>query len=118
MHYGYFGKRVVHAAAPYCYRCPFKLEYPSCGVACADDVEEIINTTTTGNIAAFMAETILGVGGFIIPQKEYFPRVAEIGINQSHPHPIDITSTRVPPAPTPIFTAHSARAPAVSVAAV
>ena len=69
---------VVHAAAPYCYRCPFKLEYPSCGVACADDVEEIINTTTTGNIAAFMAETILGVGGFIIPPKEYFPRVAEI----------------------------------------
>lgn len=69
---------MVHAAAPYCYRCPFKLEYPSCGVACADDVEDIINTTTTGNIAAFMAETILGVGGFIIPPKEYFPRVAEI----------------------------------------
>lgn len=69
---------VVHAVAPYCYRCPFKLEYPSCGVACADDVEELIKTTTTGNIAAFMAETILGVGGFIIPPKEYFPRVAEI----------------------------------------
>jgi 4-aminobutyrate aminotransferase len=69
---------VVHAVAPYCYRCPFKLEYPSCGVACADDVEELINTTTTGKIAAFMAETILGVGGFIIPPKEYFPRVAEI----------------------------------------
>jgi len=69
---------IVHAAAPYCYRCPFKLEYPSCGVACADDVEDIINTTTTGNIAAFMAETILGVGGFIVPPKEYFPRVAEI----------------------------------------
>ena len=72
---------IVHAAAPYCYRCPFKLEYPSCGVACADDVEDIINTTTTGNIAAFMAETILGVGGFIIPPKEYFPRVAEIARN-------------------------------------
>jgi 4-aminobutyrate aminotransferase len=69
---------IVHAVAPYCYRCPFKLEYPSCGVACADDVEELIKTTTTGNIAAFMAETILGVGGFIIPPKEYFPRVAEI----------------------------------------
>ncbi len=69
---------IVHAAAPYCYRCPFKLEYPSCGVACADDVEDIINTTTTGRIAAFMAETILGVGGFIVPPKEYFPRVAEI----------------------------------------
>ncbi|MBK9155658.1 MAG: aspartate aminotransferase family protein [Chloracidobacterium sp.] len=69
---------IIHAAAPYCYRCPFKLEYPSCGVACADDVEDIINTTTTGSIAAFMAETILGVGGFIIPPKEYFHKVAEI----------------------------------------
>lgn len=69
---------IIHAPAPYCYRCPLKLEYPSCGVACADDVEDIINTTTTGRIAAFMAETILGVGGFIIPPKEYFPKVAEI----------------------------------------
>ena len=63
---------VVHAAAPYCYRCPFKLEYPSCGVACAQDIEEIIQTTTTGEIAAFMAEPILGVGGFIVPPPEYF----------------------------------------------
>ncbi len=69
---------VVHAVAPYCYRCPFKLEYPSCGVACADDVEELIKTTTTGKVAGMIAETILGVGGFIIPPKEYFPRVAEI----------------------------------------
>ncbi len=63
---------MVHAAAPYCYRCPFKLEYPSCGVACAQDIENIIQTTTTGQIAAFMAEPILGVGGFIVPPKEYF----------------------------------------------
>lgn len=69
---------IVHAHAPYCYRCPFKLEYPSCGVACADDVEDLIKTTTTGKIAGMIAETILGVGGFIIPPKEYFPRVAEI----------------------------------------
>ena len=69
---------VVHAHAPYCYRCPFKLEYPSCDVACADDVEDLIQTTTTGEIAAFMAEPILGVGGFIVPPKEYFGKVAEI----------------------------------------
>ncbi len=63
---------IVHAAAPYCYRCPFKLEYPSCGVACAEDIKEVIETTTTGEIAAFMAEPILGVGGFIVPPPEYF----------------------------------------------
>ena len=63
---------IVHAAAPYCYRCPFKLEYPSCGVACAQDIKDVIQTTTTGQIAAFMAEPILGVGGFIVPPPEYF----------------------------------------------
>ncbi|MBX7221877.1 MAG: aspartate aminotransferase family protein [Blastocatellia bacterium] len=69
---------MIHAAAPYCYRCPFKLSYPSCGVACAKDIEDIIKTQTTGRIAAFMAEPILGVGGFIVPPPEYFQIAAEI----------------------------------------
>jgi 4-aminobutyrate aminotransferase len=69
---------LVHARAPYCYRCPFKLTYPECGLACADDIEEVIRTTTTGEIAAFMAETILGAGGFIVPPPGYFQRAVEI----------------------------------------
>ena len=68
----------VHAPAPYCYRCPFKSTYPECGLACADDIEELIRTTTTGEIAAFMAETVLGVGGFIVPPPGYFERAVEI----------------------------------------
>ena len=68
----------VHAQAPYCYRCPFKLTYPECGLACANDIEELIMTTTTGEIAAFMAEPILGVGGFIVPPAGYFERAVEI----------------------------------------
>src|SRR4030095_7300226 len=68
----------VHARAPYCYRCPFKLTYPECGLACANDIEELIMTTTTGEIAAFMAEPILGVGGFIVPPAGYFERAVEI----------------------------------------
>jgi 4-aminobutyrate aminotransferase-like enzyme len=68
----------VHAHNAYCYRCPFGLEYPKCGVACAKDVEEVIRTTTSGKIAGFIAEPIQGVGGFITPPKEYFPIVAEI----------------------------------------
>jgi 4-aminobutyrate aminotransferase len=68
----------THAPAPYCYRCPFKLEYPSCDLACADDVKEIIETTTTGEIAAFMAEPILGAGGFIVPPAGYFEKVHKI----------------------------------------
>ena len=69
---------IVHAPAPYCYRCPFKLTYPECGLACANDIEELIMTTTTGEIAAFMAEPILGVGGFIVPPPGYFERAVEI----------------------------------------
>jgi 4-aminobutyrate aminotransferase-like enzyme len=63
---------IKHAVSPYCYRCPLHLEYPSCGVACAKDIEELIRTTTTGRIAGFLAEPIQGVGGFITPPPEYF----------------------------------------------
>ena len=69
---------VVHAVNANCYRCPFGLKYPDCGVKCAQDVEEVIRTTTSGRIAAFIAEPIQGVGGFITPPKEYFPIVADI----------------------------------------
>lgn len=69
---------VKHAVAPYCYRCPLKLTYPECGVACAEDVDELIRTTTTGEVAGILAEPIMGVGGFITPPDEYFRIVAEI----------------------------------------
>lgn len=69
---------VKHALAPYCYRCPLKLNYPDCGVACAEDVQELIQTSTTGKIAGILVEPIQGVGGFITPPEEYFRIVAEI----------------------------------------
>lgn len=72
---------MVHAHAPYCYRCPFKATPDNCGLACANDIEELIQTTTTGEIAAFMAEPILGVGGFIVPPAGYFERAYEIARN-------------------------------------
>jgi len=68
----------VHAVAPYCYRCPLKLTYPSCEVACAKDVEEVIQTATSGRVAGILAEVIIGSGGFIVPPKEYFQIVADI----------------------------------------
>ncbi|HLG96191.1 MAG TPA: aspartate aminotransferase family protein [Bryobacteraceae bacterium] len=69
---------IVHAVNAYCYRCPYGLTYPSCGVKCAHDVEEVIRTTTSGRIAGFIAEPIQGVAGFVTPPKEYFPIVADI----------------------------------------
>ncbi len=75
---GVHDPQVRHALAPYCYRCPLKLKYPDCGVACAEDVADVIRTATSGRPAAFIAEPIMGVGGFITPPKEYPGIVAEI----------------------------------------
>ena len=69
---------VKHALSPYCYRCPLKLKPESCAIECAQDVEELIQTTTTGKIAGMLVEPIQGVGGFITPPDEYFQIVAEI----------------------------------------
>ncbi|NPV70708.1 MAG: aspartate aminotransferase family protein [Firmicutes bacterium] len=69
---------IVHAHSPYCFRCAFHLEYPSCGLACAYDIEELIRTCTCGRIAAFIAEPIQGVGGFVTPPPEYFKIAVEI----------------------------------------
>ena len=69
---------VSYALSPYCYRCPLGLEYPDCGVACAEDVRNVIETTTTGEPAAMIAEPIQGVGGFITPPPEYFGIVKAI----------------------------------------
>jgi 4-aminobutyrate aminotransferase-like enzyme len=69
----------VHFAANgYCYRCPFGLEYPGCDLRCARDVEQVIQASTSGRIAAFIAEPIQGVGGFVTPPPEYFQIVYEI----------------------------------------
>jgi 4-aminobutyrate aminotransferase-like enzyme len=69
---------IVHAHNAYCYRCPFEKTYPDCNLLCARDVEDLIRTATSGRLAAFIAEPIQGVGGFITPPKEYFSIVAEI----------------------------------------
>lgn len=53
---------IVHAHNAYCYRCPFGLSYPSCDVRCTRDVEDVIQTTTSGRVAGFIAEPIQGVG--------------------------------------------------------
>lgn len=70
--------QVYYALNPNCYRCPLGKTYPSCDIACAADLEDLIRTSTSGTPAAFIAEPIQGVGGFITPPPEYFVRVKEI----------------------------------------
>lgn len=70
---------IHHAITPYPYRCPFKQPCDeSCAERFARDLEDVIATTTNGQPAAFIAESIMGVGGYVVPPKGYFGRVAEI----------------------------------------
>ena len=69
----------IHFAPnPYCYRCPLEKKYPSCDLACANAVEDIIKTATSGRPAAFIAETVQGNAGIVVPPKGYFKRLKEI----------------------------------------
>ena len=69
---------VLHATPGYCYRCPYGLTYPSCELKCAKDVEALIRHESSGEIACFISEPIQGVGGVVVPPREYFEIVYEI----------------------------------------
>lgn len=69
---------VVHAPDCYCYRCPFGLEYPGCGIRCAEYVREIITMEGPGNVAALFVEPIVGSNGVLVPTDEYMPKLREI----------------------------------------
>ncbi|MEB3285341.1 MAG: aspartate aminotransferase family protein [Candidatus Sericytochromatia bacterium] len=69
---------ISFAENPYCYRCPFGKVPTSCDLECAQDVENVIKTQTTGAPASVIAETIQGVGGIITPPPDYFKVVQDI----------------------------------------
>ena len=69
----------IHFAPnPYCYRCPLGKKYPECDLACANAVDDLIKTATSGHPAALIAEPIQGNAGIITPPKGYFKRLKEI----------------------------------------
>ena len=74
----YVAPGVVHAPAPYCYRCFFGLTYPECDLRCAKCVSDVIKYQTQGEIAAFISEPIMGEGGIIIPPDDYLKEVLKI----------------------------------------
>lgn len=69
---------VAFAPAPYCYRCPFRLRYPGCGTACAHYLDDVLRYQTAGDVAAFIAEPVMGEGGIIVPPPDYFRIAVEI----------------------------------------
>jgi 4-aminobutyrate aminotransferase-like enzyme len=75
---GPYTSGVAFGPTPYCYRCPLGLEYPSCGIQCAKMLEDVVNYSTSNDVAAFIAEPVMGEGGIIVPPPEYFTEVKKI----------------------------------------
>lgn len=75
-HGGPYVSGVAFAPAPHPYRCRFCRG--NCTLQCADTVEDVIRYSTGGDVAAFVAEPVMGEGGIIVPHPEYFTRVKEI----------------------------------------
>jgi len=61
-----------------CYRCPLNVEYPGCGLACADLARQHAKIATAGAVAAFIIEPMQGTAGNIVPPKEFLPAIRSI----------------------------------------
>ncbi|OGR83406.1 MAG: aminotransferase class III [Elusimicrobia bacterium RIFCSPLOWO2_01_FULL_54_10] len=62
----------------YCYRCPLKLKYPSCGIACADHMRDTVKAQSQQRIAAIIVEPVQGTAGNVIPPPEFLPAIQSI----------------------------------------
>ena len=67
---------IVHSIPPYCYRCPLKLKFPECNLACADYNQYLIKNE--GNIGGMIVEPVTGTNGVIVPPEGYLKRIREI----------------------------------------
>ena len=65
---------------PYCYRCPYKLEYPECNLWCVDFIDEWVlqKFVPPEEVAGFLFESIAGEDGYIVPPPEFFLRLKRL----------------------------------------
>ena len=77
--FGPYAPEIYRIPYPYCYRCPYGKEYPSCDIFCAEQFSNwFIGNAAPENLAALVAEPVAGEGGFLTPPPEYFPKIKEI----------------------------------------
>lgn len=77
--FGPFVSDVYRIPYAYCYRCSYSLKYPGCGVFCAHHLEDTFKRVVDAeDVAAVIAEPVLGEGGFVAPPREFFPAILEI----------------------------------------
>ncbi|HAP55009.1 5-aminovalerate aminotransferase DavT [bioreactor metagenome] len=75
---GPYASGISFHPSAYCYRCPYAMSYPACDMYCAKQLERTIQFDTAGDVAAFIAETMMGEGGIIIPPKEYYKEIKKV----------------------------------------
>jgi 4-aminobutyrate aminotransferase/(S)-3-amino-2-methylpropionate transaminase len=74
-----FPSDVYRIPYAYCYRCSYQLQYPSCKLHCARQLEDTFKRVVASeDVAAVIAEPVLGEGGFVAPPPEFFSIVMEI----------------------------------------
>ncbi len=61
-----------------CYRCPFKLEYPECGMFCVEFAARQLKNSSAGALAAVIVEPIQGTAGNVIPPDDWMHAVKSI----------------------------------------
>ena len=77
--FGPYAPEVYRIPYAYCYRCAFGLEYPSCELRCADYLREVFHTHVSAeNVAAVLAEPVLGEGGFVVPPAGWHRKIKQI----------------------------------------
>ena len=70
--YAPFVSDVVRVPYAYCYRCAYRAEFPSCGIACVDEIEHHLKRhADPHSLAALVVEPVLGEGGFVVPPIGY-----------------------------------------------
>jgi adenosylmethionine-8-amino-7-oxononanoate aminotransferase len=68
-----------HIPPAFCYRCPFEQKYPQCNLLCARALETTIRQQGPDNIAAFIAEPVVGAAIGCQPAPDgYFQTIREI----------------------------------------
>jgi len=74
-----FPSDVYRIPYAYCYRCSYSLKYPSCDVFCARHLEDTFKRVVASeDVAAVIAEPVLGEGGFVTPPPEFFRIIIDI----------------------------------------
>ncbi len=61
-----------------CYRCPFKLTHPQCGLFCVEFLRKSLKINTAGAVAAILVEPMQGTAGNVIPPPDFLPAVAAV----------------------------------------